>query len=384
MNKIKKCYIWYYMFSKRLFRRISFVILLCMIPVIIPAANSVMSDESGIVRIVLCSEDKNSLSSEIINSLLEDDGIILFSECENEEAARSLVQHHEADAAWIFSDKLDERIDKYTSQESVKPFVEVIERSDTIPLQLSREVLFGAVYENMSYSLYKNFIYSRLGTQEEFSESELEYHYDRRARNRSIVELKRLNSDAPVKSSGYLTAPLRGLLSLMVMLCTMAAAMYFLKDNIEGKYDWMPVKKRLAPAFASCLAASVFAGAAVVAALSFSGLSAGIIREVTAMMLFIMTSAGFGLILCICFRSPGKLGAFIPGIIIIMLALSPIFFNMKVLRPVRLMLPTYYYLNSVYNSEYYLYSLFYCTGVYAAAFVLNEVLSRVRKTDAVI
>lgn len=385
MNRINKCAVWFYMYSKRLLHKFSFVILLCLIPVVVFLANSAMSEDSSVLRIALYSEDDSQITDDIISALAKKDSIIQYKICSSRNDALRMVETSKADAAWILMDDFENRIAGYMSDKKSEPFIEVIQRSDTVSLQLSREVLFGAVFEDFSYAMYRNFIYTNITTRDDIPESEIIRYYSNTRENDNVVEVQRLDSDAPVaKNTNYLTTPLRGLLSLLIMLCTMAAAMYFLKDQQEGKYDWMQPQRRMIPAFASCLSAALFSAVAVFAALAFSGIFTNFVSEFISMLLFVISATGFCLLLCVLFRSPGKLGATIPGIIIIMLALSPIFFNMKVLRPVRLMLPTYYYLNGVYNPAYYMYTLVYSVSIYFAAIILNPILNRSGKRKLLI
>ena len=154
-----------------------------------------------------------------------------------------------------------------------------------------------------------------------------------------------------------------------------AAAMYFLSDAADGKFDWLAPKKRLAPAFGSCLAAAVASSVAVFLALFASGIFIGFVKEFISMLLYAVAVSGFCLILCVVFRSAGRLGASIPFFVIVTLVLCPIFFNLNVLKPVKFMLPTFYYLQSLYNKEFMLYFVIYCAGVYGVAFLLNEILN---------
>ena len=174
----------------------------------------------------------------------------------------------------------------------------------------------------------------------------------------------------------YLNAPIRGMLSLLVILATLAAGMYFLADQEEGRYDWMSYEKRLRPAFGSCFAAATLSGIAVLVAVMLSGIRTAIWIELIAMMLFILSATGFGFLMATIFRSPGKLGASLPFFIISMLALCPIFFNVKMLPAIRLLLPPTYYLRSVYEPRYLGYAVVYTVSVYALTFVVNLVLNR--------
>lgn len=373
MTKVKKYFIWYIMSGKRLLKKLSFVILLLMIPMLIPVADSLMAEESGVVKVALSAEDSGKTTNDIIQSLMKKDSIINFQYYENPQDAQTAVEKSNADAAWIFEDNFDEKLKLYVQSAEDVHLVKVIEREDSTAMQLSREVLYSAMFRDISYSLYENFTYSNMVSPHEVTREEMKKTYDNYERCGSVVSLWRLDSGEVKEQQNYLTAPLRGLMSLVVVLCSLAAAMYFLADQKAGKYDWLLPKRRLAPAFALCLNGAVFSAIAVIATLFVSGYSTGIVNEILSALLFVLMTTGFSLVFCTVFSSPAKLGATLPGIMIVSLIMSPIFFTLKVLRPVRLMLPTYYYLMSVHNARYYLYGLIYCVVIYGAVLLLNTV-----------
>ncbi len=376
MTRIRKYFVWFFMLSKRLLHQWSFIVLLCMIPIIVPLTNIAMSQESGVVRIALCHEGDDASASKIISSLMDYDGIILFSTTDSEEEAREDVSNHTVDAAWIFPGSFSEKLDAFTAYKSTEPFVEVIEREPSLSVSLAREMLFGAIYKDVSFSIYKNFSYSEIVKEDVVSESVVKQYYDVLHRRGDIISIEKLNSGKTTKKeSNYLTAPIRGILALMILLCTLTAAMHFLKEQSEGRFDWLPMKRRLAPALASCLSAACLSAATVLLTIHFSNISTGFINELISILLYVASCTGFCMVLSILFRSPGRFGALIPGLILITLVLSPIFFNMKILRPIQLMLPAHYYLNSVYNVKYYLYTIYYCIVTYALGFLLNAVLA---------
>ena len=372
---IKKFLLWYCMLTKRLFRKLSFILLLCCIPIMILVTSSAMNGESGVLTIMLCSEDEKSGADEIISSLLEKDSVILFKKSSDIESALNEVKQHRADAVWCFEDNFDEKVEKFATHKSMNPLVTVYEREDSIPLQLSKEKLYGAIYSKFSYNVYKNFVYTKLIDESRLSEEELSDYFNKTQRRDDIVELENTETAKNDISTGYLMAPMRGILSLLVILCGLAATMYFLKDKSEGKFDWMPLGKRIIPAFAHCLSAIVPAALAVLIAIVFTDISVGVVNEFVLMLLFIIASTGFCLFMCLIFRSSGKLGATVPALLIAMLVLSPIFFNIQVLKPVSMLLPTYYYLNSVYNATYCVYFIVYTIGIYTLCIVFNHVFN---------
>ncbi len=377
MKNIQKGTIWYLMFCKRLLHKGSFLALLCLIPCIMLLAGQTMSSgESGILTIALATQDADPMANAVIRSLTESRSLIRYVTFASATDATEAVKKQSADGAWIFTADTSKKAEAFGAGKSGTPLVEIVIREESIPLNLAQELLYGALFPHLSYQIYQNFVYENLVTAEDVPKNTIKDYFNSIAKNDSIIEIKRLNQDAPISKTNYLTAPLRGILSLLVVLCGLAAAMYFLQDQAEGKYDWLSPRRRLLPAFASCLSAVLFAALAVLIALFCSGFSVGLWNECIAMLLFAISCSGFCLVFCIIFRSPGKLGATIPGVMILLLALSPIFFNLKVLRPVRLMLPTYYYLQSIYNSQYNLFALFYSIGIFAVVFLLNHICKK--------
>ena len=112
-------------------------------------------------------------------------------------------------------------------------------------------------------------------------------------------------------------------------------------------------------------------GAAAISAMFLSGICLNTGREILCMILFVIAVTGFCLCLSVCFSSARALGAAVPVFIIVTMVLSPIFFNIQVLKPIRLMLPTHYYLYAVHDASYIPGFAIYIVCVYAAATVVN-------------
>ena len=334
-----------------------------------------MSGESGVMTIILCNEGESKEVDKIINSLMTDDSVIRFKTSDNVQSAVNEVKNHKADALWCFADDFEQKIEQYAKHQSSKPLVTVYEREDTIPLQLSHEKLYGAMYSSFSYEVYENFVYTKLVDKNTLSEKEVSEYFDGTKRRDDVVKLGKTD-DVVKRNNIYLLTPLRGIMSIMVVLCGLAAAMYFLKDKKEGKYNWMPVRKRIIPCFAQCLAALIPASVAVLISVFFTDISVGIVSEINSMLLFTVASAGFCLVMCTLFKNPGNLGAAIPAILIVMLAVSPVFITVDMLKPIGILTPTYYYLNSIQNANYYLYFVYYIVVIYAVAITFNYIKKR--------
>lgn len=378
MNRIGKYAVWFIMLSKRLVTKWSFIVLLLIIPAVMPLVNISMQQQSGIVRITVFDQDNSVHTRKAISKLLSQDSLINFSVADSYQQAIDMVALQKADAAWIFRQGYYDSLKDYADGKNTKPPVEIIQRENSIPLSVCKEALFGAMYQDISYFTYRDFVCEKILSENDLlSEQQLIDYYSNQQKSNNFIELERLGAkDSRPEASNYLTAPLRGILSLIVMLCVITSAVYFLQDQEKGIFNWLSPPKRLAPAFGCCFSASVISGVAVLIAILFSNISTGFINEVTSMLLYIISVTAFTLVFCVIFKSSGKLSAFIPGISLITLALSPIFFNLKVLKPVRMLLPTYYYLHSIYDNSFYLQSILYSICMFAVVLILNVFLPR--------
>ncbi|MBE7053604.1 MAG: ABC transporter permease [Ruminococcaceae bacterium] len=377
MKKISKYLIWYRMLTKRLLKKFSFVVILLIIPIIVLCTKNVLvGQESSIVKVALFKEDNSVISQRIIKSLTEKDSIIEFTEYDTRDEAENMLKNNSVDAVWVFNKDLDESVDKYSLRKITEPFIEVLQREENVTLQLSREMLYGELYSDLSYYVYKNYIKQNVAIDKDISDEVYRQYYNGNERNGDIVKIEYFNLDKPVNETNYLLAPIRGLLALIVVLCSLASVMYFLKDQQEGKFDYLSPKKRYIPAFAYTLSAATLSAFAVILAVFLSGVSTGVLNEIITMVLYILASTAFCLCFCMVFKSYGKLGATIPALIILMLVLSPVFFEINVLVPVKMLLPSYYYLNAIYNVEFIFFMMIYAIVMFAVSYLLNKFIKK--------
>jgi hypothetical protein len=377
MNTIKKTFVRLFLLNKRMLKKISFLLILCIIPVLTVAMTFFAREESGVLNILLCTQDKNdAVSNEIINGLLDGDNIISFSKCDDIGDAYDRVKTGVADAVWIFKDNLQQRIDKYVSDgKENNAFVTVVERETNISLQLSHEKLCGAVFPYVSYSVFDNFLYTEIFTVDEITKEQIKKAYDSAIGGGDLVTFESVSGETKGAKTNYLTAPLRGLLSLVIVLCGLASVMYHQSDRENRIYDWMPKTKHIEFGFASCISAVFDSAVFVVLALTISELSMGAYEILSAIVFMFATTAFCLLVGCITKKS-SVTGKIMPFLMIILLVVSPIFFNLNSLQGMQMLFPTYYYLYSVYSPIHILYMAIYSVVVYVIVFAVNYVTEK--------
>lgn len=372
---MKKVILCYALLSKRFFKKISFVILLLSIPLLTAGLKMVSQQDSGMLKIILCAEDGDALTKDIMGTLMEDKTVLQFTVMDNPEEARKAVRSNLADAAWIFAEEFQEKLDfysRYGYSEDVP--VLVVEREDTIPLQLSKIKLFGILYPHVAYSAYRHFAKEELLPEEDLSDEALRKAYEISSQEGSLFNLAYVDFTEEADSRNYITAPLRGLLSLMILLCGFAAAMFFYQDEEQGMFDRITPGKRHAQLCLYELAAMAPAAFVSLAALFITGNTGQAGWEILIMAVFLSDCTLFCSLLKRILRSSKIMGALIPLLLLGMLVLCPIFFSYRGLRMIQLLLPPYYYLNAVHNGGY-LSGMLLHTGIIGILFYLSALKS---------
>ena len=379
MKKIQKSLFWFYLTCKRLVKKPGFLLLLCSIPAMVLAMGLVAKEESGMLKIVLYQEnDADELSSKLVEDLLTEESVLQYQQAITEEEAYALVEGGKADAAWIFPDEMQTKLEEYIEGAYDRAFIRIVEREDNVALQLSREKLYGALYSYFPYAVYDNYVRNELGGTE-LSEEELRTYYEAARVEGELFQLTFLSgeaNDTNQAEENYLTAPIRGLLTLVIMLCGLSAVMYYLQDEEAGVFDRVALKNRQKYLYGYELAAMLCAGVAVLLALVLSGNFEGVGKELGLMVLYIMMTVGFCSVVKKACGNLQRLGTCIPLLMIGMLVLCPIFFAVRRFRMLQYLLPPFYYLNSVHNSAIIVWMLLYCVVIVVIDIVLDKAMNR--------
>lgn len=368
---------WLWLLNKRLYKKVTFVALLLLIPLLTLVFSLFARQSSGFVHIALAAEGEDAVAEAVIGDLLESSEFIRFTRCASAEDAVRMVREGDADGAWLFPSDFEERITDFAKTSSRwSPALTVMEREVTIPLRLSHEKLSCALYRYCSRALYIDYIRNELPVLNGEADDALLTHYDDFRVEISLFEFESANSSGEmVKTNGYLLAPVRGLLSVVVVLSGLAAALFFMRDEQKGSYSFLPYSKKPLIAFACGLIAVLNLAVAMLLSLYAAGLGISLLREAGALLLFAVSGCLFGMLLQQITGSIRVMCALLPLLAVVMIAVCPVFFNLQSLEPLRLFFPPTYYVRAVYQNEYILYTALYCLGMAA----LYALLRRLRR-----
>ncbi len=379
MKKIRRVFLWLMMLNKRLLKKISFLIILCSIPLLVLGVNLMAKQESGILRVILCQEDADDLSEKIVSQLLDMKSALSFVEVETEEEAIRLVQANKADAAWIFPEDF-EGVMKTYFQEGIwdEPLIRVVEKEDNVMLHLSREVLFGGLYSSITYTVYEQFVRTEVLDGTEVSDEELWESYQKTNMEENMFVFSYLDGETADMGTSYMLYPVRGLLALVIVLCSLALGLYFMQDEQNGIFIRLPLNRTVLGSVLYQMPGLVDVGLVVLLALFFSGVAIDLLTELGLMFVYLWMVAGFSdLVRRLC-KKQVRLGALIPMLVLIMLAVTPIFMGAPNMKWLQLLLPPYYYINALHSNAYRIGMLVYVAVIFAVDFVVLKLQERGR------
>lgn len=379
MVKMRKLLTWAWLLNKRLFRRPTFLVILLLIPVLVFGYGHVARQESGMVTVVLAQEGEDPLARQIMDDLMGSSQLILFRDCESDREAVDQVAHGKADAAWIFADGLEERIEAFTAEpDADNAFIRVVQREEQVMLMLTREVLGGKALDLCAERVYIRFIREKLPEMDHLSDDALLELYNTTALSGQLFRFEQTDGTAVDReqADGYLLTPVRGLLAVVIVLCGMATAMYYIHDCQLGTFAWLPVGLRPG-AELGCQMVSVLNVCAVsLISLAAAGLAGPLAMELVLVLLYSLCVAAFSMLLRRLCGSIRGLGTMIPLAVIVMLLVCPVFFDLGALRMAQFLFPPTYYINAVYNSDYVLYMLLYTVICGCLYWLAGKVLKR--------
>ncbi len=374
----KRILTWYFLLCKRLLKRTTFVLILLLIPLFSVFVTITSYEDSGFVRIALAAEDSaDPVARGIIDDLREGSNFLKFEFYDDPEDAVQMVRSSEVDTAWIFPSKMSKRIDAFAKGDR-DILTRIYLREDGMLVKASREKLFGAIYKELSYAIYKTAVNKLDISSDLISEEKLLEAYTLFAEDNGIISFVHLDQTSiDLDGYNYTVAPVRGLLVTVMLLCGMAATLFYLEDEKKHTFATLTSSKRFLVFFGNNLAAVSISAIFVVLAIFITGGFTSLFPEVVSMLLLVTAVTGFTVLLGSVTKSTWKVALLIPTLLVLSLVLCPIFFNLTPCEPLQALIPTYMYLCSIGNlSMYLLPMIIYSVIALSIAFIVYKFRKR--------
>ncbi len=373
---MKRILRWGALLWKRLYKKLTFVLLLVLIPVLVFGYGQTTEEESGLVTVALASRPAQveELTRKVWDDLMESQ-VVRYIECASPEEARELVLRGEADVAWIFEEDLEEKIYDFVARRSRnRAFLTILEPEDRVALKLVRELLSGVMFPHCAESLYLQYIRENAPELAHLSDQQLLEYYHNVVFEDDLFLFADMegNIQQPAEEkTNYLLAPVRGMLGVVAVLAGLATAMYYIRDEKSGTFALIPLRRRGAVELGCQMISLINVVGVALISLALAKQSVGLGRELVVAVLYSLCVAGFSMAIRRLSGGMRGLGMVTPLLVVVMLAVCPVFFDLGAMRQLQYLFPPTYFVNAAYADRYIGLMAVYAVATFAVCGVVD-------------
>ena len=377
MDRMKRIVHWGLLLWKRLYKKPSFVVLLLLIPVLVFGYGRASQEDSGLITVALASEvaPVEPLTQAIWQELMESN-VVRYILCDTPEQARSLVAKDQADVAWIFMEDLEGKIYTFAADRTRKnAFVTVVEPEDRVLLKLAREILSGVMFSHCSEAVYLQYIRQNVPELSDVTDEQLLSYYHSVELEEGLFVFSDIQGNVTQQQEDqehYLLTPVRGMLAVIMVLAGLATAMYYSCDLRQGTFAWVPQRWLWTVELGCQMITAVNIGVAALLSLGLTGQLNALPGELAAALLYSLCVSGFAMLLRRIAGGIRGTAMVTPLLVVAMLAICPIFINIKELRLLQMAFPPTYYVNALANGSFFGPMALYVAGLLLLCLLIDR------------
>jgi ABC-2 type transport system permease protein len=296
----------------------------------------------------------DNLTEEIMNELLQKDGMIHFISYEYVEAMQSDIMTGKISCGYCFPENLSGKL----ADEEFKAAITVLCASNSdITVSLANEMIFSVLLKHYGYDMMYNYAVGNSLLQGEealfapmlkelyasYSAGDSTFHveFDTVSSDDSFLTLEEIE----VSNSLF---PLRGILAILIFTAGLFGSLKYLRNRSAGTFVTMPSMCRIAAAYFYPFTLCLLTAISAIPTLYISGFSYGLAHDCIQMFFYICMITIFCVILSHILCRETLFAAAIPVCSIICLIVCPVFVNIAPLIPqikvLRWFLPPMYFL----------------------------------------
>lgn len=328
--------------TKRLLRRKSFLVLLCLMPLAVAGMQGLAQSGETSLRVAVYAPDRDKWEE----ALCEDTGYVRVYFCDTSEELKEDVITGKAECGYILPENLMQRF----GEDDWYWAVEAYESSNSIATNVVNETVFSRIFQVVSSEWFVEYILDRMGPEaseemreqkfvlavllqklEDGSTFSVETKYiGQGGMNRTEERLNESTADGEKESAGSIF-PARGAAAVLIYVCALMGAVDALRDRRKGFFmGRFPVASAVfAVGLPVCLGTC-----AGYAALLAAGACRGIGREFLYLFLYALLLTGYGCTLQWILRRESILAGCIPFLFLACLVCAPVFIDLSSIVPV--------------------------------------------------
>lgn len=353
--------------------------MLLVVPLMVFMLNIMSSADAGLMTIGVYIPSDDEFSQVLREDIANNPGALQFVFYDDKDKAISDVERQQISEAWIIPEDFEKTITDMAEKGRTKEKIEIVIRESGLTHMLGREVLCSRVYPLVARQIGIKYTAEAVYNNQP---SETEYQhivdtYDNYGINGNLFEMGYVDQpEGDETQVNYLMMPLRGILALWLLLCGVAASMYYIEDDKNSLFIWWKTKFPLLRDFLYYLVIILIPSIMVLIGLVYGGVFTKPLREIVALLAYDFAIICLASVLRLLIRGIKGLGIITPILIMSSAILAPVFIDLKEGRFLQKLFPTFHYLYCIHD-EYFVKSLLiYGTILLIFWYLLNTLSQR--------
>ncbi len=376
---------WSWLLTKRLLCKPFFILSLLLIPLLVLFLQGSLRSGDAILQVALCTEssDPSALESTLLTKMTKASNSTLhFYICDSLSELQDDLDNNRAICGYLFPSHLEQKLEEHAWKNTA--IITAYHQASATEARLLDEFVYRMIYEELAYDIVEQHIYEK---KKEKPTDRLRTLYKQYQQNYTFIRFEYADgSDNQIlnqQNSNYLLLPVRGISSVLILLAAMTGTIFWYEDHDRKIFLWLPQTYKNMVPFLYSLIPAILAGICGIITIIMTGYARQILQEGICMSLFLLAISAYSMLLRELLPDANSYLSAIPLSAVFSLLLCPVFADLTtalpLLKPLRMLTPVSYYLNSIYmvqaRWELFLYSVL----IFAAAIGLHQlrkILSR--------
>ncbi len=358
----------------------SYIIMLAAMPLMVMLLSIISQGDSTILKVGVCLEGDGTVQQELREDLQANPGSITYEFYNDEQALIDQIKTAKLNQGWIIPNTIEQSTDQLAMNQTPDTKVQILVREDGLSAMLGKEIVCSRIYKIVSKKILQNYLISKGITA---TSEMIDAYFSEINIPDSIFEMGYVDG-TEVNDTDILLMPMRGMLSLAILLIGIASSMYYLQDERKGIFLWWKTDYIFVRDVEYYFSIMLIPAAIFLACVFVTGVATNPHREILSLLLYVWNVIMFSILLRLILKTVRNMSITMPAIIMASAILSPVFIDLKMAGRIRMLIPTYHYLSSITDAYYLKSSLVYAIflgGLCVLLLKLSVKMGQVFKTN---
>lgn len=354
---MKKILIWIKLLTKRLLHKPTFIMTLLLIPLLVLLLQGSLQSGDAMLQVALYTESSNpdSLESVLISELAASSNhTVHFYVCHSISELQEDLRRNHADCGYVLPHHLEQELEKHARQNHT--VITAYHHTGAMETLLLDEMVYRMIYEKLAFEIVKQHIQEKKKVEVDHRLNDLYQFY---RQDESFIRFEYADGSGNrvlnQQQSNYLLLPIRGICAVLILLAAMTGAIFWYEDYERKLFLRLSQSYQTILPFFYSLVPAILAGIFGFSAIALTGFAGQTTQEFLALTLFLFSVSSYSMLLRELLPDARGFLAAIPLSVIGSLLFCPVFADVSMVlpmtKPLRMLTPVFYYLNSIYSVQ---------------------------------